>query len=361
MSLTARGPHPPSSGCCCHGSASAPSMSRLVSYSLMADERRRSEHAFQFELSVSSLRASNRSIPVVLFTHGPLAPEIAQLCSRFEVMVADQGAYADRLAALSPQGGPAMVRYPVLHKHLNFAELAAAGARQVLCCDLDTLFLQDVEAIFDRYGEADFVAREEVCSGRSIHGADRAFIDEALLGRIAQHLGRSPVAPMNLGVVLYNRGLVARLSDVMATFVDDAWRLMTGLTLHQYPNVREAGNETFPWMADVRRRASHADRQRALPYPSTNGWIVEEVAWWLALGATPGLKQADFAAHDVAQNGEVLYTPLDRSTWAMCHYYSHNLQRVVEWLREPPLPTPQAFRNPTRHRRTAQPSAHQER
>src|SRR5262245_49445572 len=87
-------------GCGCAGSVSSPAIPRLVTYSLVCDEQRRYEHAYQFELSVSSLRASNARIPVVLFSHGPLAPEIADLCSRFGVMVADQGSYGDRLAAL---------------------------------------------------------------------------------------------------------------------------------------------------------------------------------------------------------------------------------------------------------------------
>lgn len=336
-------------------------MPRLVSYSLACDGRRRDEHAYQFELSVSSLRASNPGIPVVLFSHGPLAAEIAELCSRFGVMVSDQGAYRDRLAALSPRSGDAMARYPVLHKSLNFAELTAASAQQVLCCDLDTIFFGDVEILFERYAGPDVVAREEVYSGRSIHGADHAFIDEPLLERVAGHLGRAVVPPINLGVVLYNHGVVAQLVAIMPTFLDDAWRLMTGLTIRGFPNADVAGNASFPWMEDVRRRACDADRQRALPFPSNNGWIVEEVAWWLALGSIPGLTRADFAACDVAQNGEVLSTPVDEARWALCHYYSHNLERVVEWLRQRPSQATRAPSHPTPHRRTAQPAATLER
>lgn len=344
--MAAMGRYPGGSrgGCGCGGGALATSLPRLVSYSLVCDEQRRHEHAYQFELSVSSLRASNPRIPVVLFSHGPLAPEIAALCHRFGVMVGEQGPYRDRLAALSPRGGTAMARYPLLHKNLNFAELAAAGAEQVLCCDFDTIFFTDVEAIFDRYAGPDVVAREEVYSRRSVHGADRAFIDEPLLEHLAQHVGRAVVPPINLGVVLYNHGVVGRLTAIMPTFVDDAWRLLTGLTVREFPTSRIADGTTFPWMADVRGHASDADRQRALPFPSNNGWIVDEVAWWLALGSIQGLTQGDFDARDVAQNGEVLDTPHDRATWALCHYYSHNLPRVVEWLQSQTSP---ATRSPS--------------
>lgn len=312
-------------------------MPRLVSYSLVGHEQRRAEHAYQLELSLSSLRASNTDMPVVLFSHGSLAPEIALLCQRFGVMVGEQGSYRARLAALSSRDADAMALYPVLHKHLNFAELAAADVDQVLCCDLDTIFLGNVDGLFDRYAGPDVVAREEVYSGRSLHGADRAFIDESLLGHIARHLGRAGVPPFNLGVVLYNNGSVGRLARVMSTFIDDTWRLMTGLTVGGFPNTEVAGGVSFPWMAAVRTHASHADRQRVLPFPSNNGWLVEEVAWWLTLGSVPSLTFADFSPQDVAQNGEVLSTPLDRSTWMLCHYYSHNLARIVEWLEQSAL------------------------
>jgi hypothetical protein len=319
---------------------------RLVSYSLAADPGRVAEHALQFQLSVSSLRAGNARIPIVLFSHGPLGPEMAALCARFDVMVAEQGEYRDRLAAVLPGSGDALARYPVLHKQLNFAELAAAGAEQVLCCDLDTVFFTDVEAIFDRYADPHVVAREEVHSARSIHGADPSFIDESLIRRLAAHLGRAYVPPMNLGVVLYNHGIVESLRDVMATFVDDAWRLMCGLTVPGFPNVPQAGDASFPWMADVRRRASTRNLQRALPFPSSNGWIVEEVAWWLALGCIKDLRQADFRAGDVAQNGEVLGKPHGQATWALCHYYSHNFDRVIEWMRDDPSVRERAAPNP---------------
>ena len=339
-------------GCGCAEDAAAPGLTRLVSYSLACDETRRDEHRRQFELSLSSLRASNPRIAVVLFLHGPLAPEIAELCSRFGVMVHDQGPYRDRLEALLPHGGAAMVRYPVLHKSLNFAELAAVGAQQVLCCDLDTVFFADVELLFDRYASADVVAREEVYSHRSLHGEDRSFMDEALLQTLAVRLGRAFVPPINLGVVLYNHGVVARLAALMPTFLDDAWRLMTGLTMSGFPNADAAGGASFPWMADVRRHVSDGARRRALPFPSSNGWIVEEVAWWLALGAVPGLSCADFSAQDVAQNGEVLSTPRDQAPWALCHYYSHNFERVVAWLGQPPSPAARTPAHPTHQRRT---------
>ncbi len=72
--------------------------------------------------------------------------------------------------------------------------------------------------------------------------------------RLAAHLGRAVVPPFNLGVVLYNHGVVGRLAGIMATFLDDVWRLMSGLTVRGFPNSDVAGGASFPWMADVRRQ-----------------------------------------------------------------------------------------------------------
>jgi hypothetical protein len=318
--------------CCRECDARSIRTSRLVAYSLIGHERRRTEHLRQFEMSLFSLRAANAAVPVVLFAHGALAPEIAELCHRFGVMVADQGSYYLRLAALSPRGAGALASFPLVHKGLNFSELAAADFNQVLCCDLDTLFLGDVDVLFDRYGGPDVVAREEVHSGRSVHGADSTFIDEALLAHIARHVGRTFIPPFNTGVVLYNNRIVRRLATVMPTFVDDVWRLLCGLTIDGFPNAGTADESVFEWMPAVRRDADRLDLARALPVPSNNAWIVEEIAWWLALGSVPGLTYADFLPTDVAQTNEFAMAAPERSSWTVCHYFSRNLAALSAWL-----------------------------
>jgi hypothetical protein len=323
--------------CCVECDARSENASRLVAYSLVGHERRRAEHMRQFEISLTSLRAANTTVPVVLFAHGALAPEIAELCHRFGVMVADQGSYYLRLAAMSPRGAAALASFPLVHKGLNFSELAAADFDQVLCCDLDTLFLGDVDALFDRYGGPDVVAREEVHSGRSVHGADPTFIDETLLAYIARHGGRTFIPPFNTGVVLYNNRVVHRLAAAMPTFVDDVWRLLCGLTIEGFPNAGIADDPAFEWMPTVRRDANRMDLARALPVPSNNAWIVEEIAWWLALGSVPRLTYADFSPTDVAQTNEFSAAAPDRSSWTVCHYFSRNLTAMSNWLHQSAL------------------------
>ena len=274
-------------------------MDRLVHYSLVFPPGEpRPDLIWQFGASVRTLREHNPRIPVALFVHGAMPAGLAALCHEHDVLVHDQGPYRDRLAALCPEGWPLLVDYPLLHKFLNFRELARTGARQILFCDCDTVFFSDVEALFDRYGDADVVAREEVHSSRSIHGVDRTFIDEPLLARIAAADGAAVVAPFNLGVVLFNHDAWHRLGPLDALILDYAWRFKAG----------------------------------ALPFPSTNWWILDEVALWLALGHAPGLRTADFLPSDVAQNGEFMRADPRGAGWVLCHYYSQNMGRIDAWL-----------------------------
>ena len=314
------------------GWANASNGRRLVYYSLLAPPAPRADLSWQFETSVATLRAHNPDIPVVLFLHGALPADVATTCRRFRVMVHHQGAYAERLAALCPAGAAALAAYPLLHKYLNFRELAASGVEQAMCCDLDTLFFGDVGVLFDRYGDADVVAREEVNCCRSHHGHDPSFIDEELLGRLAGAERRAPVPQFNLGFVLFNHFVVERLRELDRLFVDDAWRLVSWMAAHPVAGTALAAYGEFVGLDRALATITATDRQRALPFPSTNRWILDEVALWLALGAVPGLRTADFDRADVAQNGEVLGVEAAAAPWIACHYYTQNTHRIASWL-----------------------------
>lgn len=307
---------------------------RLVHYSLaLAPDEPRPDLLHQLSASVRTLRRHNRDIPAVLFVHGALPAELAAVCAEHDVMVHDQGPYARRLAALCPTGWPALARYPLLHKLLNFRELAAAGATQVLCCDCDTVFNADVAGLFDRYTGPDLVAREEVHSSRSAHGVDRVFLDEPLLARLAASERIATIPPFNLGAVLVNNGASARLAALAALIVDYAWRLVCGMVRQPASGIPAAAFGEFTGAAEARAVAGPADLARALPFPSANRWILDEVALWLALGHLPGLVTADFDPRDVAQNGEFGRSDPRSAGWLMCHYYSQNMHRIDAWMR----------------------------
>jgi hypothetical protein len=307
---------------------------RLVQYSLVLErDDWRPDLIWQFATSIRTLREHNRSVPVVLFLYGGLTPELAGVCLEHGVMVHQRGRYEHRLAELCPTGWPALARYPLLHKLMNFGELAAVDPVQVLCCDCDTVFLDDVEVLFDRYAGADVVAREEVHSGRSAYGVDRSFIDEPLLARLAAHDGIAPAPPFNLGVVLLNNHLWRRLAPLDRLLVDYAWRLVTWMGQHPATGEAERYGE-FMGAAEAQNLAGSVDLARALPYPSVNRWILDEVAFWLTLGHLPGVGFADFRRDDVAQNGEFGASDVRSAPWIVCHYYSQNMRRIDAWLQQ---------------------------
>jgi hypothetical protein len=309
---------------------------RLVHYSIaLEDGVRRPNLISQLDASAATLREHNPRIPAVVFLYGVLDRELAAVCREHGLMVAEQGSYERRLAELCPEGWPALARYPVLHKFLNFRELATAGASEALFLDCDTIFFDDVERLFDRYAGADVAAREEVHTSRSRHGIDRDFIDEPLLARLAAAEGAVAIPPFNLGVVLFGRGVVATLAAYEPLFVDYAWRFAVWIAQHPAAGASAAFGE-FLGAAEALALTTPDALARALPYPSTNRWILEEVALWMSLGHVPGLRVVDFDRCDVAENGEFTAAHPAEAGWVLCHYYSQNAARIDAWLRARP-------------------------
>jgi hypothetical protein len=306
---------------------------RLVQYSLsLPEDESRADLCIQLEASVRTLRSQNAAIPVALFVYGRLNLDVAAICGTYGVMVHQQGPYEQRLAALSPAGWRALACYPLLHKFLNFRQLSSAQPKQVLCCDCDTVFGGDVESLFECYGDADVVAREEVHSRRSAYGADDTFIDEPLLARLASHERSARIPPFNLGVVLLSNRAWHALAQLESTFVDYAWRFVTWMARNPATGVAAAYGE-FAGAATAAATARPVDFARALPYPSANRWILDEVALWLTLGHVRGVRTADFGADDVVQNGEFANRDVRTARWTVCHYFSQNLELVGNWMR----------------------------
>ena len=291
---------------------------------------------WQIESSVRSLRAHNACVPIVLFAYGEVPPEVATALAPYRVAIVPRPPYEHRLAELLPRGWQALARYPVLHKLLNFAEIAAFGPQQVLLLDCDTLFFDDVDRLFARYATADCYAREEPTCRRSPHGYDAQYIDEDALAAVATAAGAAAIPPFNLGVVLLNHGIWRRLAEMAEEFVGFAWRL--AVFLAQEPaDARRLSYGEGPAVETLR---AHFDalvdpraRRRALRYPSANPWILDEVAFWLTLGRIPDIRYADFSARDVLQNGEILGRRLAQCDWVVCHYFSQNMERLDQWIR----------------------------
>ena len=310
-------------------------MSRLVCYSVtFSSDSPRPDLLWQLDTSLATLRTHNRRLPVVAFLYGDASPELRRIAQRHGAWIESQGAYEDRLADLSP-GWPALTTLPLVHKWLNFPKLAAWRARQVLALDCDTVFFRDPEALFDAYDGPDVLAREEVHTSRSVYGADPTFVDEALLAHLAAHEGAAAIPPFNTGVVLFNNNIISALRGLGPTFVDYVWRFVTSMTMRS-PDEQAIELSDLACVTAAASLVGPADRRRALPYPSSNRWLVEEAALWLTLGHVPGLTTADLHPADVAQNGEFAATDPSSAGWVLCHYFSNNRDRIHAWLERRP-------------------------
>lgn len=312
-------------------------MSRLVYYSLsLPRSHLRPDLLWQLEASVRSLRTYNSTVPVLLFVYGDLPPELAARLAGYGVSIHPQGSYEERLARLAPRGWAALSLYPLLHKFLNFPEIALFAPQQVLFVDCDTLFFDDVDRLFARYAGEHLYAREEPTCRRSHYGYDPEYLDEDELSRLAWSEGGCALPPFNLGVVLLNHGLSSHLAQLGPVLVSYAWRLAVWMALHpaQGKAASYGEGEAIRFLREnLDRLAVHEDLQRALPYPSANRWILDQVALWLTLGHLPGLRCGDFSPRDVLQNGELLSRRMEECDWLLCHYYSQNMERLDAWIR----------------------------
>lgn len=315
--------------------AENPSQTRLVHYSLyLCSCRDHRDLLEQLEASLASLRHHNQIIPVAVMVHGPFGAELAAIGQTYRAALVQRSPYRQQLSEIVPLGAPSLGCYPLLHKFMNFDALEELAVTQALFVDCDTLFFDDVGGLFDRYLCAGHVvAREEPNCRRSPHGYDPTYLDEDALRGLTNALGLAPVAPFNTGVVLFNNLPWALMAEVGRQSVRIAWRLLLGCVAggRHLPPGPYGPSEALTELATRFDGLDPAVRAQALPFPSPNHWILDEVSLWLALGQLPGLVTADFSPTDVLQNGELFSQSPDSVGGVLCHYYSQNTERVRAW------------------------------
>jgi hypothetical protein len=278
--------------------------------------------------SITSLRSHNRSIPVRLFAFGELPGELPGRLMDLGVSIEPAGDYATHLAAFCPlRACEVFARYPILHKWTCLDRLTSAPADQILYVDSDVHFFGDVAALFDKYREHDLYAREEPFSNRSDLGRKPEHIDEAALGELARSLGLATVAPFNTGIVLLNHGIWRRLAAHLKAWLHHLWRFSVWLAEHPHPG--EAA-DILHLREHRSRLVTDEDQAQALPYPSRNGWVKDQFALWLTLGAMPEVRCGLLLPGDVKQGREFAGTWADRGL--LVHYFSVNTDPFRSWL-----------------------------
>jgi hypothetical protein len=292
---------------------------KLVYYSLA--NAAASRHEQQWTQSIRTLRRYNSSIDVTLFLYNGASTEMFEEAARQRVTVRYVGNYSEYLDALYVQGS-ALAVLPTFHKFLSLAQIPLNGVTQILYIDCDTYFFDDVEILFRRYASSDWYAREEPGSQRSHFGYDPSHIDEAALSQIVQSENLRAIIPFNTGVCLMNNGAWQKLDRIRVSYLDFAWRLLCGCqlgighTVDQDPAIRSA----------VMLAMNDVDRGRALPFPSGNLWIIDEIALWLALGHFPELSTGLLSREDAAQGGEFVDASAPSGKRAVLAHYFSNMQ-----------------------------------
>lgn len=285
---------------------------RLAYYSLANFPYDSREH--QWIQSIRSLRRHNRSIPVWLLLFNGASNELLAEAERWGVHVCFLGDYATFLQKTHPQGA-ILALYPTFHKFLVLPHLPLQTATQILYLDCDTFFFDDIDLLFDRHGEQDWYAREEPMSRQSPLGYDPNHVNEELLESIAHREGLDYIPPFNSGVCVLNHGIWDILNGLTDAYLTLAWRLLCAREMGQ---VRENVRDLQVWEA-VMNAITSLDRAHALAYPSTNDWIIEQIALWLTLGRLPNFSLGTLSSTQVLQGDEfeMLHPPC-----LLAHYFT---------------------------------------
>jgi len=286
---------------------------RIVTYSLSStDPAQTKDYHEQLFNSVQSLRAYNRSVAIHVFLYGEHTHAFIAELEREGVVVHQMGSYEAAVRLLKPRAFRTLVRYPVLHKWMNLHKLAPLEPSQILQIDCDTYFFDDVEILFDRYADCHYYGREEPSSRASHFGYDPHYLDEDKLFAIARREGATPVNPYNIGVSILNHGLWNEIAKRTAIFLNYAFRFVASMARNP-----ETRGSLWPELAevvmiDLLEQPDVSD----LPFPSTNVWIIEQIALWLTLGHIPGLTHGHLSRAHVRQGDEA-----DESETKVVHHY----------------------------------------
>ena len=286
---------------------------RIVTYSLSSTgPAQTTDYHEQLFSSVKSLRAYNSVVSIHVFFYGEHPHDFIAALEREGVTVHRMGSYEAAIRRFRPRAYRTLVRYPVLHKWMNFHKLAPFGPSQILQVDCDTYFFDDVEILFDRYADCHYYGREEPSSKASHFGYDPHYLDEDKLFALARREGAVPMNPCNIGVSMLNHGLWSEVAKRTAMILDYAFRFIGSMGRNPetrgllWPELAEVV------MIDLLEQPDVSD----LPFPSSNVWIIEQVALWLTLGHLPGLTHGHLARAHVRQGDEA-----DESETKVVHHY----------------------------------------
>ena len=285
----------------------------------------------QLARSLQSLRLFNPDMPVFIFLFGEPPAGYVEALRPLNVELRLLGDHRAYIARTEPDRAELFALDPKLHRWLVLEEPGLKACARLLYIDSDTLFFAPASDLFDRYRDADLYAREEPLCRRSIHGYDPSYVDEEAIAELRRRDGLSPVPPFNTGVCLFTRKMADAITMILPRYWDYFFRFLSWFHLHPLPQLPTASGS-----AEMDDRFLRPAAEQALPYPSTNRWIVDQIALWLALGQFKSLRYADFAPSDVWQGAEFQQLSGATPFPILCHYFGSNTARFFDLLQRMP-------------------------
>lgn len=286
----------------------------IVTYSLSANgSPETSDYHEQLSYSVRSLRVHNKNVAIHVFLYGEHPSAFIGELEDHAVSVHQMGAYVDAIKRIRPRAFRTLTNYPVLHKWLNLSELEPLAPSQILQADCDTFFFDDVGQLFEHYSERQFYAREEPLSKASHYSYDPSYVDEDALFTLARREGSAEVNPYNIGVCVLNHGIWTEIAARSEKFLSYVFRFITCMARN--PQTRE---KLWPGVIAFLAQDLAEEPSSELPFPSSNPWILDQVALWLTLGQIPGLTHGFLSREHVIQGGEQAG---HRQTEVVHHYF----------------------------------------
>jgi hypothetical protein len=153
------------------------------------------------------------------------------------------------------------------------------------------------------------------------------YVDEEAIDELRQREGLSPVPPFNTGVCLFTREMADVITTIVPRYFDYLFRFLSWFHLHP-----ASGAMLTPAEQIMHDRLLGPAVDDALPYPSQNRWIVDQVALWLALGQCTHFRLGDFAPSDVWQGAEFQQMSPGMPLPILCHYFGQNTGRFFNRL-----------------------------
>ena len=308
---------------------------RGVFYSVcgLPDYRQIPRHLAQLRLSIESLRNVNARLPVYVFTFGTPAAVIAGILKRDDICIIEKPDYSSALERYCGERSSALAHYPTLHRWLVLEHFLTLPVEGLLYVDTDTFFLSDPAVLFEQYQACDFYTREEPCTSLSHLGYDPQYLDEDAMKLLARRLTIQLQPMMNIGVVLMNNRIWEQIPLVLGHFFSYLWRFVVWMALHPDPAITSE-RRMQPLLKHAAALAGPTDRDQALPFFSSNGWIVDEISILFALAHLERFNLEIFNRQQVLQGPEFSYlnpSSPDAPSPVLCHYYSRNYESFQQW------------------------------